>query len=328
MQKPFVSIIVPVYNAEKNLCQCLDSVLVQTYTNWECILVDDGSTDKSGTICENYASKDKRFKVFHKINGGVSSARNHGIDNANGKYICFIDSDDYISPAYLSDFGEDLSSDIYVQGATFVKGNTISSYTFCNEIAEDDDRVSAIVARIMPYSPQGFSFRAPWAKLYRKDVIGDSRFDTSVSFAEDYLFNLDIYKKIHSLTTCKGCGYHYMQDNSSLSHKKFDTNIYLGWFDKIQESAYELSSTWNKPELYINITRTRVNWLSNSVFDNTYSINERVEIAKYIKRNVNDERNAYILYNGVVKALSNISINSLSILLLTTVQSIKRRLLK
>lgn len=328
MSTPKISIIIPVYNAEKFLCQCLDSVLAQTYSNWECILVDDGATDKSGTICDNYAAEDKRFKVFHTTNGGVSSARNMGLDNACGKYICFIDSDDYISPTYLSNFGENLISDIYVQGATFVNGEHVTPYTFPNETAKNADSISAIVTKTMPYSPQGFSFRAPWAKLYKREVIGDSRFDTSVSFAEDYLFNLGIYKNVRSLTTCKGCGYHYMQDNSYLSRKKFDVNTYLGWFDKIQESILELSTRWNEPKLYNIITSIRVNWLSGSIFDSSYSISEKVEIAKYIKRNVKDKRNASIPYSNVVRAMANIPINSLSLLTLTTALSLKKRLSK
>lgn len=328
MSNPKISIIIPVYNAERNLRQCLDSIHTQTYIDWECILIDDGSTDKSGAICDDYSAKDKRFNVFHKKNGGVSSARNLGLDNANGKYICFIDSDDYISPTYLVDFGEDLTSDIYVQGATFVQGETISPYTFSNDIAEETQSISAIVTRTIPYSPQGFSFRAPWAKLYKREVIGESRFDTSVSFAEDYLFNLAIYKKIHSLTTCNGCGYHYIQDNSYLSRKKFDINIYLGWFDKIQESVYELSSEWNKKELYKTVTELRVNWLSGSLFYKEYSISDKVKIAKYLKDNILDKRNTGITYNNVVRALANIPINPLSLLILTTALSLKRKISK
>lgn len=328
MPQPFISIIIPIYNAEKFLCQCLDSVLAQTYPDWECILVDDGSKDSSEDICDEYTQKDSRFKVYHKENGGVSSARNMGLDNADGKYICFIDSDDYIYPTYLSDFGENLTSDIYVQGATFVNGENVTPYTFPNETAEDADSISAIVTRIMPYSPQGFSFRAPWAKLYKREVIGDSRFDNSVSFAEDYLFNLGIYKKIYSLTTCEGCGYHYMQDNSYLSRKKIDAKTFLGWFNKIQESAYELSTRWNNAELYNNITSIRVNWLSGLIFDRSYSICEKVEIAKYIKRNVKDKRNASIPYSNVVRAMSNIPINSLSLQILTTALSLKRKISK
>ena len=91
-----ISIIVPVYNTEKYLRCCIDSILVQTFADFELLLINDGSTDSSGTICEEYALEDRRVRVFHKENGGVSSARNVGLDNARGEWITFVDSDDYI----------------------------------------------------------------------------------------------------------------------------------------------------------------------------------------------------------------------------------------
>ena len=100
MKHPQISIIVPVYNVEQYLQSCIDSIITQTYTDWELLLVDDGSPDRSGEICDEYAKKDNRIRVFHKRNGGVSSARNLGLDKAQGEWVTFIDADDYI----LSDF--------------------------------------------------------------------------------------------------------------------------------------------------------------------------------------------------------------------------------
>lgn len=96
MSSPLISIIVPVYNAEKTLNRCVDSILLQPFTDWELLLIDDGSKDSSGDICDEYARKDPRIKVFHKENGGVSSARNVGLDNAKGEWITFVNSDDWI----------------------------------------------------------------------------------------------------------------------------------------------------------------------------------------------------------------------------------------
>ena len=101
---PTISVIVPVYNVEKYLRRCIDSILAQTFTDFELLLIDDGSKDKSGEICDEYAKKDVRVKVFHKENGGVSSARNIGLDNAKGELICFSDSDDYVGEDWLSEF--------------------------------------------------------------------------------------------------------------------------------------------------------------------------------------------------------------------------------
>ena len=116
--KPVVSIIVPVYNTEKFLHRCIDSILTQTYTDFELLLIDDGSKDSSGTICDEYAAKDVRVRVFHKENGGVSSARNMGLDNARGEWITFVDSDDWIDDNYLE----------ALYGACIVSGSDI---VFC-----------------------------------------------------------------------------------------------------------------------------------------------------------------------------------------------------
>ena len=104
VNSPKVSIIVPVYNVEKYLHRCVDSILLQTFTDFELLLIDDGSTDKSVGICDKYALKDRRIRVFHKKNGGVSSARNLGIKKSNGVYILFVDSDDYLSPSHLNNY--------------------------------------------------------------------------------------------------------------------------------------------------------------------------------------------------------------------------------
>lgn len=109
-----ISIIVPVYNIEKYLQRCIESILAQKFVDFELLLIDDGSKDKSGDICDNFALKDKRIKVFHKENGGVSSARNLGIAKAQGEWITFIDSDDWVSEDYLSSFSTDC--DLCVQG--------------------------------------------------------------------------------------------------------------------------------------------------------------------------------------------------------------------
>ena len=106
---PKISVIVPVYNVEDYLPRCIDSILAQDYEDFELLLIDDGSTDKGGHICDGYAKHDVRVRVFHKENGGVSSARNLGLDNAVGEFVAFVDSDDYVESAYLSDLVSDMT---------------------------------------------------------------------------------------------------------------------------------------------------------------------------------------------------------------------------
>lgn len=118
---PLVSIIVPIYNAEKTLRRCIDSILSQTFSDWELLMIDDGSTDQSGTICDQYAIKDKRIKVFHKKNGGVSSARNLGLDNARGEWITFVDADDQIISNSLNYFFYiDITDDLFFSLFIFI----------------------------------------------------------------------------------------------------------------------------------------------------------------------------------------------------------------
>ena len=104
---PKISVIVPVYNVEKYLHRCVDSILAQTFTDFELLLINDGSKDSSGVICDEYAAKDSRVLVFHKENGGVSSARNMGLDNAKGEWISFVDSDDWVEKEYLETLYQD-----------------------------------------------------------------------------------------------------------------------------------------------------------------------------------------------------------------------------
>jgi Glycosyltransferases involved in cell wall biogenesis len=122
-----ISVIVPIYNCENYINQCVDSILAQTCTNFELLLIDDGSSDNSGIICDEYAKKDARVKVFHKENGGVSSARNLGLHEAKGEWIAFVDADDWIKDTYLSDFriGEK-DVDIHICGVKYFGAETNS----------------------------------------------------------------------------------------------------------------------------------------------------------------------------------------------------------
>ena len=134
---PKISVIVPVYNTEKYLHRCVDSILAQTFTDFELLLIDDGSTDSSGAICDEYAQKDSRVRVFHKENGGASSARNLGLDNATGEWITFCDSDDFVYSYWLSNFDVDKNGrtyDIICQGIEcskkFVETHNSNKYLF------------------------------------------------------------------------------------------------------------------------------------------------------------------------------------------------------
>lgn len=137
---PEISVIVPVYKVEEYLPQCIDSILAQTFTDFELLLVDDGSPDCCGEICEEYAGKDMRIRVFHQANAGLSCARNTGLMNARGRYVTFIDSDDYVKPCYLERLYGALPADKTKEGVivgsldAYLPMGTFKRFTFPNKI--------------------------------------------------------------------------------------------------------------------------------------------------------------------------------------------------
>lgn len=194
MSTPTISVIVPVYNAKKYLHRCIDSILSQTFTDFELLLIDDGSKDKSGAICDEYAVKDNRVRVFHKENGGVSSARNLGLDNARGEWITFIDADDYLYdgafPISLKGFSVDLIvggySHVYVRtGKVF--NNIPDNRTL--DIRKDAEYFGAII---------GTYLTTPWCKLFKRYIIQNSklRFCENLSYGEDTDF---VFRYIHQI---------------------------------------------------------------------------------------------------------------------------------
>ncbi len=179
---PLISVIVPVYNAEKTLRQCVDSVLMQEYKDFELILVDDGSKDDSLVICDEYAKQDTRVRVFHKENGGVSSARNLGLDNAKGEWITFIDSDDYITDGYLDGVtgcDEDILINSYLK---FDNHGTVE------ELTSDELERKCNLKEFIDRYVTNTLLRGPVFKFYRKEKIKDLRFLLDMKIGEDAWF--------------------------------------------------------------------------------------------------------------------------------------------
>ena len=175
---PTVSIIVPIYNGDSFLNNCIESVLCQTFSNWELLLIDDGSEDHSASICEEYAAKDERIKVFHKENGGVSSARCYGVNHARGEWITFLDADDELLLDALYDL-VDNASDRYdlVVGFGEPPVAQLDEYDICTYRHR-------LLCGLMPVSP--------WAKLYRRNVLTSWCFDIprEIKLGEDMLMNI------------------------------------------------------------------------------------------------------------------------------------------
>lgn len=208
-----ISVIVPVYNRKETLARCVKSLLDQTFSDLEIILVDDGSTDGSGAVCNALSREDIRIRVIHKENGGVSSARNAGIEAAKGEYLMFMDSDDYaelqMAEKLLESIGDD---DIAICGFHHhYQGRDIVRIPNVPGQRGDENFLSLY--------GQGF-MNMPWNKLYRRELAG--RFDESLSLGEDLLFNLDYLRRTDGITVVKEALCHYIQDDTgcSLSSQK------------------------------------------------------------------------------------------------------------
>ena len=192
---PKVSVIVPVYNAKDYLRRCVDSILAQSFVDFELLLVNDGSTDTSGEICDHYSNTDSRIRVFHKDNGGVSSARNVGLNHAIGDWIAFVDSDDWVSIEYLERLCEHTGN-----------ADLIISYAKCYS-QYGEVKQKKYQERYIYSSDIGVLFlehdlnwqTSPWAKLFKKDIIDKLRFVEGMHIGEDMVF---LYSYI---TRCKRC---------------------------------------------------------------------------------------------------------------------------
>ena len=215
MNNPLISIIIPAYNAEKYLTSCLSSIEQQTYQNFEVIIIDDGSNDFTGDICDAFATKDTRFKVIHQKNQGVSVARNKGIEKARGEYIGFIDSDDKITPEYLSSFG--LKNDIEIQGHVIYENNIQRSVIYPKRKVQED------VAKVFCLGPFN---SAVWGKIFKTSIIKDNKivFPVNLCFSEDTIFLLQYIKHCKTLAVFDAAEYIYIKHSGSLTDKKYPMN--------------------------------------------------------------------------------------------------------
>lgn len=239
-----VSVIIPVYNNEKYLRKCLDSVLSQKYENWEAILVDDGSSDDSESICSEYAAADPRFRVVHKENGGVSSARNAGLRYMNGEYFCFIDADDYVGREYISCMvngietaGADLSA--CRLSRTDGAGDTASCPASGKHRILDKDK-----ALMSLFDEKRGICGYIAGKLFRSEIVLKNGlcFDEGQRYCEDLMFTFDYLSGCrvrNTLSVCDEVQYFYLQHEGSVLNRRFSS-------DSFDESWYGLTEAYDK----------------------------------------------------------------------------------
>ena len=217
--RPMVSIIVPIYNAEQYLRRCVDSILNQEYTDFEVFLVNDGSTDSSGDICEEYGNKDTRVIVIQKENTGVSDSRNLALDRARGKYLQFLDSDDWITPDATRLFvraAEEYDCDMVISDFYRVVGERLSPK---GDIEEEGVLTREEFAAHMMENPADFYYGVLWNKLYRRDLVEEHslRMDTNINWCEDFLFNLEYIRYAKVFYALHAPIYYYVKRKGSLA---------------------------------------------------------------------------------------------------------------
>lgn len=221
-----VTVIVPVYNAQKYLSRCVDSILSQTYHDIEVILVDDGSTDSSAQMCDDFAHRDNRVKVIHKENAGAGMARNTAFEHTTGEYILFVDSDDYIEKDTIKKCVDSINehgSDTVVFGHTFVyaNGKTQTHQVHSNKMRYDEDSIkSDLLPSFFTFS-KGFDVSV-WGKLFSTQIIKDNELwflSEREYYSEDSLFLLQYFPKSKSTSVVDENLYYYFENTSSLSRE-------------------------------------------------------------------------------------------------------------
>lgn len=246
-----ISVIMPVYNVAEYLPKAIDSIINQSHKNFELFLVDDGSTDRSGKICDEYASKYSCIKVLHQKNSGAHNARNSALKLANGEYVCFFDSDDYVDRNMLSDLLEvakKYNSDLVISGFY------INTYY-------DSDKF--IVLDYIPYTTNGIEienfdnssdfrknsylnfdrnmFYPPWNKMYKLSYLKDNKITFPITYRDDFPFVLSVIKDINNVTYVKKQYYHFLRKRSDSETQKYVENLY----EKREEEHYEMLSLFS-----------------------------------------------------------------------------------
>ena len=222
MENDLISIIIPVYKVEKYLEKCIESVLKQTYTNLQVILVDDGSPDNCGKICDEYAKKDSRIEVIHKVNGGLSDARNVGIAKAKGKYIGFVDSDDYIKEDMyeilinlIKEYDADVSiCNLYdvIEGKEYIrnKENGIKEY----------NRIDILKEVLLDKNIQSYA----WNKLYKKELFNEIKYPIGKKY-EDIGTTFYIFEKCNKVVVTSKPEYYYLKRADSLVNNVIESTV-------------------------------------------------------------------------------------------------------
>lgn len=282
-----VSIIVPVYNTEKYLKRCVDSLLIQSYHDIEILLINDGSTDSSPIICDEYVSKDSRVRVFHTQNGGVSTARNRGIQEAKGEWILFVDSDDFVEPNYVCAFlknNPDHNS-LILQNFRTVNENGVYTSGIYNE---DNSTKLTTAQGIVRYGLFLNGFIC--GKLYNRGILikNGIKFPLNISYKEDMIFLLKYLLHTESIEYVNGCGYNYFTHTNSLSSSSHSPELLNSTLSAVKSEILKLlspidadSQLWRH---YISFLKQCQLELFKTLYTGSYSYKYRRITLKQLKK--------------------------------------------
>lgn len=284
-----ISIIIPVFNVEGLLRVCIESVLRQSFTDFELILINDGSTDKSGTICQEYASRDSRIIYLNKSNGGVSSARNMGLENVSGKWVCFIDSDDFVSKDFLLHLYNHIEPNVDKQ---FIIGGA----QYVDRFGHNLDRVIKYPEIVLKNKDCAQSFTVydllyigPWSKLYNRKIVENNkiRFPPDVSYAEDLLFMTEYLYYVNHVIYSSSINYNFrVWSSTSLSNRIFSFKKEYACFVYFKNIKYKLIEHFDfKEEVKVRLIRHQTVILRRAIYGlyrSNKSTKERINILSNI----------------------------------------------
>lgn len=247
MDAPEISIIIPAYKVENQLHRTWDCLKAQTFTSFDVFLVDDGSPDNTGVICEELAATDSRIHVIHEPNAGAAAARNNAMTMANGKYFCFLDADDWCEPTMLEDmytFCE--AHNLQVAVAGFYIETYYGENKFYRELRTAPDAVYATQADFRAAAPELFDAQllyAPWNKLYRRDYLIDNNLFFPATFWDDLPFNLSVFRDVERVGCLNRRYYHFLRARAESENTKYRPDMYE---KREEENAWmhELFAYW------------------------------------------------------------------------------------
>ena len=279
MDNELISIVVPVYKVEKYLEKCVKSILKQTYTNLEIILVDDGSPDKCGQLCDELAKTDNRIKVFHKANGGLSDARNYGVERANGEYIGFVDSDDYIH----ENMYEELYKAIKKSGTFIAECGVTRVYKNILRPHYEGEDYFLVLDRegyLKEYLENKRLYGSAWCKLIHKDLAKKIKFPTGKIY-EDAFYTLELLKNVDKYTLISGNYYYYYIRENSITTRPFSSKDmdYIEIMNQIEDYTLSNFPTF-KEQLLVRLSFAYISIFNQLLEVDDYKTKKEYKILK------------------------------------------------